>query len=76
MRPSQEGGNNFIYFRGTEKRSVEKRRERANKAISGSREQKIKILSLGKRENPKIFCETMDQVPPPPTHTGGPHRYL
>ena len=35
MRPSQEGGNNFIYFRGTEKRSVEKRRERANKANFG-----------------------------------------
>ena len=45
---------------------------RLTKVITNFGEQgtdKINILSLGKRENPKIFWETMEQVPPRPTPT-------
>ena len=69
--PPRKGGI-ISFISGGQKNALSKKEgNRLTKVISGSREQKIKILSLGKRENPKIFCETMDQVPPPlPTREG------
>ena len=69
-----EQGNNVIYFRGTERHKSKNEGNRGTKVISGSREQKIKILILVNKGNAEIFQgnKGTDTPTPPlgwPCHT-------